>query len=287
MRGKDTVRRNEFYHCLEYDYDQKGELFLVACGVEKCDPGVTYGPERRICWHLHVVRSGCGTLWAGGSEFQIRAGQMFLLKDGEEVRYSADALDPWEYCWVTYNGSAAQLLTNQLGFTEGVYCLDVKDEPEEFYELIRRMHQKPEMNYVNDVRRKGILLEFLALAMESTASPERKMGHGEHSPEYYVGKAIDFIHYNYATINVGDIINYVGFSRSYFSSLFRKQTGVSLQDYLNRFRMERASSLLGMTDLPVQDIARQVGFEDPLHFSRAFRKQMGQSPTEYRAQNNG
>ena len=81
MKAKDTVKRNVHYRCLEYDHDQEGDICLVACGMERCDPGINFGPEVRDCYHLHVVLSGTGVLLAGGKEFHPHFGQMFLLKD--------------------------------------------------------------------------------------------------------------------------------------------------------------------------------------------------------------
>ena len=66
MKRIDTVDRNIYYRCLEYDYEQLGELFLIACGMENCDPGAITGPDIREAYHLHVVRSGRGILRAGG-----------------------------------------------------------------------------------------------------------------------------------------------------------------------------------------------------------------------------
>ena len=284
MRGKDTVARNPFYHCLEYDHDQKGDLCLVACGVEKCDPGVTYGPDLRECWHLHMIRTGGGTLHAGGKTVHPRKGQLFLLKNGETVSYTADREDPWQYCWVTYTGSMARLYSDRIGFTDGVYCLDCGADPGAFYEIIRRMQQRPEMNEVSDLFRRGLLMEFLALALDGTGYAERRRPRGsEHSPEYYVEKALGFIRYNYASMRVSDLMAYIGFSRSYFTTLFTKQVGISPQEYLLRYRIEQACRLLQETDHPVQEIASQTGFPDPLHFPRSFNKHTGASPTAFRA----
>ena len=282
-KAVDTAFRNIHYHCLEYDHDQEGDIFLVACGMENCDKGVVYGPDVRDCYHLHVILSGTGTLKVGDLEFHPTYGQMFLLKHNERVVYQADELDPWSYCWVTFFGSEAKSLTEKIGFTDGVYCLDSSVESRAFYDLVRRMHEKPEMNEINDLRRRGILLEFLALAMEATVKPGAKIRRRSQKPvKEYVDKAVDFIHYNYATIQVADVTRFIGFTRSYFSTAFKKEVGMSLQDYLTHVRLDHAKKLLLETDYTVQEISQLVGCEDSLNFSKLFRRHMGISPTGFR-----
>lgn len=283
MKAKDTVKRNKYYHCLEYDHEQQGELCLVASGIEFCDPGITFGPDLRDCWHLHAVRSGTGTLRVGGQTFRPGAGQLFLLKDNEAAEYTADAADPWNYCWVTFTGTQAKSMAEDIGFTEGIYVLDSAVEPRAFFELIQRMHKSPEMSYIGDLRRRGVLLEYLALALQATETrSQRAERRKEYDPEVYVQRSVDFIHYNYATITVTDIVEYIGFSRSYFSTLFRRHMGVSPQQYLMNYRLEQSCRLLRTTGLSVQDIAQRVGYEEPLNYSRAFKRAKGISPTEYR-----
>lgn len=210
-------------------------------------------------------------------------GQMFLLKDNEVVQYTADKSNPWHYCWVTFNGSEARKISEDIGFTDGIYCLNLSVEPKEFYELILRMHEKPEMNYINDLRRRGILMEFLALALEATETRARKKERRyEYSTEDYVQRAVDFINYNYATIHVSDVVEYIGFTRSYFSTIFKKHTGVSPQEYLIQRRLQQSCSLLLNSGLSIQEIAAQIGCENALSFSRAFKNAYGISPTAYR-----
>lgn len=283
MKNKDTVKRNRFYHCLEYDHNQKGSLCLVACGMERCDPEVHYGPDLRDCWHLHAISSGTGTLIIKGQVFHPHAGQFFLLKDNEVAEYIADRNDPWNYCWVTYNGAQARQISQEIGFTEGVYVLDSSVEIREFFALVLRMHEKPEMNYICDLYRQGVLLEFLSLALQATETPQRRQERrNEYAPEVIVRRSVDFIHYNYATIHVSDVVEYTGFTRSYFSTLFRRYMGVSPQEYLVNYRMEQSCRLLLDTSIPMQEIAKRVGYQDPLHFSKAFKQAKGISPTEYR-----
>ena len=288
MKAVDTVKRNRHYRCLEYDHDQTGDICLIACGMERCDPGIRFGPEVRDCFHLHVILSGTGTLLAGGQDFHPHFGQMFLLKDGEEVEYVADKENPWEYCWVTYSGSDARRISEEIGFTDGVYCLDTREDARNFFELILRMHEKPEMNYINDLRRRGILLEFLALAMESSSARKpRRAAKRTYTAEVYVQKAVSFIEMNYATINVSDVVDYIGFTRSYFTTVFHKYTGLSPQEYLLQFRFRKGCRLLTETDLSIQQIAEQTGYDDYMAFSKAFRKKFGISPTAYRIKEAG
>jgi AraC family transcriptional regulator of arabinose operon len=283
MIVQDTVKRNRHYRCIEYDHEQEGDICLVGCGMDRVDAGVSYGPEKRDCYHLHVILSGAGTLYAGGNEYHPHFGQMFLLKHDEVVQYVADSETPWEYCWVTYNGTDAKHLSEEIGFTDGVYCLDSAVDAHEFFALVNRMHENLEMNYINDLRRRGILFEFLALAMEATGIRKKKYERkNEYSMEVYVKQAQEFIHQNYRTIHVSDVVEYVGFSRSYFSEWFHKIVGVSPQEYLVQYRLKEGCRLLTTTDMKIQDIAEKIGYADGLDFSRSFSKVYGMSPKQYR-----
>ena len=282
MKPEDKLKRNKYYHCLEYDHDQTGNLCLIACGLEQCDGGVCYGSSVKDCYSLHAVLSGTGTLCINNQVLHPGKNQLFLLKEGEFAEYTADKKDPWKYCWVGFKGDEAKQLCEYIGFTDGVYCLDSRVEVTEFYNLIYRMHERPEMNYINDLCRKGILFEFLSLAMRATVSPEHMIQQNRYSPDVYVKRAAEFIRYNYATITVNDVVEYVGYSRSYFSSLFRQMMGISLQEYLMDCRIKRSKELLVKTEFSVQEIAMQVGYDNPMNFSRAFKARCGFSPAYYR-----
>ena len=284
MKPVDRVKRNKHYRCLEYSHDQQGELRLVACGMERCDPDARFGPELRDCWHLHAVLSGRGTLKTRDRVFHPRYGQLFLLRDGEEVEYYPDAQDPWEYCWVTFTGSEAPGIAEAIGFSPEIYCLDSEVETREFFALVNRIYQYPEMNAVGDLRRRGVLLEFLALAMEAVADDghRRPVRPKTNECEEYVRLAAEFIRNNYYTITVEEVVDYIGFSRGYLSTQFRRHTGQTMQGYLMRIRADAAIKLLEETEMSIQEIANKVGYEDQLAFSRMFKGICGVSPKHYR-----
>jgi transcriptional regulator GlxA family with amidase domain len=64
--------------------------------------------------------------------------------------------------------------------------------------------------------------------------------------------------------------------------IFHQELGISPWDYLNRYRIDRAKGLLQATDLPITEVAAQVGFEDSAYFSRVFHREVGQSPRFFR-----
>ena len=99
----------------------------------------------------------------------------------------------------------------------------------------------------------------------------------------YVEEALRYIESNYSqSVNIQVIADYLNIERTYLYRLFKDVTGSSPQEYLLDFRIRRACTLLAETELPVSDIARSVGYENALYFSRLFRQRKGQTPTQYR-----
>ncbi len=83
-------------------------------------------------------------------------------------------------------------------------------------------------------------------------------------------------------INLAIAANRAGISYAHFSRLFKKQTGMNFSDYLMKVRMEEAKKLLDDPANKIYDISARVGYEDPKHFTRAFKLYFGVSPKDCR-----
>lgn len=83
-------------------------------------------------------------------------------------------------------------------------------------------------------------------------------------------------------LRVEDVANAVGYSSSRLSHLFSAYIGQSVADHVRSLRMARARDLLEVTDLTVSEVARRVGYGDPAHFSRAFKRSERVSPNAFR-----
>ena len=97
-------------------------------------------------------------------------------------------------------------------------------------------------------------------------------------------KAEAFIreHYADSSLNVDMLCSHLGVGTTYFSTVFKKETGMNFVAYLTRVRMEEAVRLLQETDEKSYVIAGMVGYEEPTYFSYVFKKQFGTSPAKYR-----
>ena len=83
-------------------------------------------------------------------------------------------------------------------------------------------------------------------------------------------------------LQLDDFARLAGVSVPHFCSLFRSQTGVPPMTYFSRLRMRHAATLLDGSSATISDIAQLVGYENPFHFTRAFRRTHGLAPREYR-----
>jgi AraC-like DNA-binding protein len=85
-------------------------------------------------------------------------------------------------------------------------------------------------------------------------------------------------------LSLDQVAKSVHTSKFYFCKMFKKATGINFTDYLSRVRTERAKNLLLNRNLRISEIAYEVGFQSLTHFNRVFKRILGESPTDYRAQ---
>lgn len=86
----------------------------------------------------------------------------------------------------------------------------------------------------------------------------------------------------YEPITLEDVCAATGFSVSYFSTMFKKETGEGFSKYLTRVRIDQAKDLLQGTNLSISDICDQVGYNDLKHFTTTFKKMTSLNPGQYR-----
>ena len=98
-----------------------------------------------------------------------------------------------------------------------------------------------------------------------------------------IHQSIQYLNTHYGEhITLEDMARRVYLSPSYFSRIFKKETGISFSSYLNRVRIEHSKELLRHQNIRLTDIALLSGFEDQSYFTKVFKKITGTTPLHYR-----
>lgn len=112
----------------------------------------------------------------------------------------------------------------------------------------------------------------------------RLKNRSENSSTVYLIKEFISNNYQNETLSIKDISEHVFLSSSYICTLFKNETGQTLNQYLTEFRISRAKNLLTDPRYKITDISARVGYSDGNYFGKTFKKLVGMSPSEYREQ---
>lgn len=254
-------------------------LSVYNVGSQKCKPGFQWGPGVRDHYLIHHVLHGRGRFEIRGKTYELKKGDTFLIYPNTEACYRADDDDPWEYTWVGFAGTDAFYLLNHTDFSEDSPVLEQVSLSVEIERKIKRVYEAQGNTFCDAVSMTGELYSMIAMLMENS-SPETKQRNLQTDR---VERAVRYIeeHYSYP-ITIEDIAGYTGVCRSHLYRMFRKVLQKSPKDYLEEYRIRQACQLLGETGLPITTIAHSVGYEDNLYFSKAFKKNVGKTPSDYR-----
>lgn len=135
------------------------------------------------------------------------------------------------------------------------------------------------IDYLNTYRE---LKTFMSSLLKNAI--EYMMREKEQRSERRIELAKDYISLHYSEpFTLTEIAEYVELNASYFSNLFKTETGMNFSEYLLNVRMDKAKELLKDPKIKIYEIGQLVGYEDAVSFGRAFKKKWGISPKEYRS----
>lgn len=229
---------------------------------------------------IHCLQ-GEGWLEMGGSRWRVQPGQAIAILPGEAHAYGASTDNPWTIYWVHMAGLKAGRVARILGVDVGRPLINPGFDPAlpPLYEaIISQLTRGYTAAILLDASLSiGRLVARLAL---DAVRPEG----GGVSVSARVERTLTLMEQNLdSQIRVADLAKQANMSPSHFAAVFKRKTGFSVLDYFVRLKMQRAGYLLDSTTLSIKVIAAELGFEDPLYFSRRFRCVHNCSPTDYRS----
>jgi len=229
---------------------------------------------------LFYCVDGAGRLEAGDQHCAIGSGDLVLLPQGLAHSYASSTSRPWTIYWVHFQGVSTQIFLDYLGYREGRAVVNAGVSPAllaSFNSLlaVRRTGYSTSafINAANQLRHL-----FTQFVMETNRQQAQFPGALDlDSIQAYMQ---DNIH---ELLDLEDLAAVAHLSKYHFSNRYKALTGYSPIKHFLHMKIEYACQLLDSSELSVKAIAGELGYGDPLYFSRLFSKTMGMSPRAYRS----
>jgi len=236
---------------------------------------------------VHCI-DGQGWYEVSGERYRVEPNGLFLLPKGVPHRYAADDDNPWSIYWIHIAGKLADKFMSSFhsGRDRGAAQRFIPHSDERV-EIFDEMYRALERGYSSDNLGYAFscLWHYLGTLRYSGAFEGLKPGQAETDA---LADSISYMNENlHRSLSLDELAEHAGYSVSYYSSLFKNDTGYSPIDYYIHLKIQRACQYLDMTTLNVKEIAEKLGYGDNHYFSRLFDKIMGMSPTEYREKQKG
>jgi len=269
----------------------KWGIRITDVGSTKIPPGTPYPPFKhpesytlnqetgRVLdeYQVILITHGEGRFWSEKSgDAVIEEGTVFLLFPGVRHRYHPDPATGWNEYWIGFSGFYVdQIVPSQFSKENPVHKIDKLPEMQflfnESCELAQ--HELPGSREQIGVRVLQILVQLhLGIHEPSRANSRYEKLAREACIQMVEAIEKPFDSAAFARAN--------GISHTSFRRHFKSQMGLAPIQYLLDLRIRKATQLLRQTTLPVNTIAYECGFENPLYFSRIFKKRTGKAPTQ-------
>lgn len=254
------------------------------------------------CFELAYIMEGSATQTLEENESIIQKGAYFIIDHGSKHSYTncqdlkitnclfvADIIDAslsncysfdelMRVCMIRYYKQYLGLTpVNRIFYDDG-----------EILELLIEMTKEYEQRSIGyqEVLR-GKLLEILILTMRKVVAQHGDVPIEKITDSVIIREAVHYFEANYQDkALLSTFCEKYHYNLQYISRRFKKETGLTALEYLQKIRIEKSCALLAGGKLTIREIAHQTGYDDIKFFNRVFRKMVGMTPGEYRKQSN-
>lgn len=265
--------------------DKSRPLIVGSCGTYRLSshPKMpTYRPKGRLDYQIIYIASGVGHFHFDKTENEtiVPAGNIVLYRPKELQKYEYYGEDKTEVYWIHFTGSDVKNILRKYGLKdkERIFHVGSSMEYERIFKMIINELQRCQDNYEEMLT---LLLTHLLIVFDRELSRKRVITNEYMDRE--MDNAISYFSENYnKDISIEQYAESRGMSVSWFIRNFKKFTGTAPMQFIVSMRINNAQILLEQTNYTINEIAKIVGYDDQLYFSRLFRKQKGFSPSQYR-----
>lgn len=263
--------------------DKSKPLIVTSCGTYRLytRPKLpTWRPRGRKDFQLLYIAAGKAHFHFGDEEKIVTAGHMVLYRPKEPQKYEYYGEDQTEVYWVHFTGGNVTNLLRSYGLTEDkkvFYC----GSGLEYQNIFRTMIYELQMCKDSYPEMLEMYLRQIFIMLQRYFKSSSKTDNSRVVEE--IDKATEYFneHYN-EDISIEEYAENNHVSISWFIRNFKQYTGSTPMQYILSKRIYNAEILLQNPAYNVTEISQIVGYDNPLYFSRIFKKVKGLSPSEYR-----
>jgi AraC-like DNA-binding protein len=251
------------------------DLFVYSCGYQhfKTKDYHINRPKGRKDYQLLYIYKGYGTFLIDGETTVFGPGSIILCRPDDPQVYSYYAKDNPEIYWIHFLGTGSSSLLEK-------YCIRTAFAGESrvlkhiFDEIILELQlRRPGFQEICVADFQKLLIHINRLY----AKPKEATSENPH-----IDKLLAHLNKRYMEPwTVQGMADYCHMSIDYFSHQFKLVVGTPPLQFLNQLRIDHAKEMLLTEDLSIGEISKLVGYNNPLYFSRAFKKATGSSPKLY------
>lgn len=263
--------------------DKSKPLIVTSCGTYRLytRPKLpTWRPRGRLDFQLLYIASGKAYFHFKDKEQIVTAGHMVLYRPKEPQKYEYYGEDQTEVYWVHFTGSNVRNLLRSYGLTDDkkiFYC----GSGIEYQNLFRAMIYELQMCKDNYKEMLEMYLKQIFIMLQRYFKTSSKVNNTQIAEE--IDKAAIYFNERYSEdICIDEYARKHNMSTSWFIRNFKQYTGSTPMQYILNKRIYNAEALLQNSQYNITEVASIVGYDNPLYFSRIFKKSKGLSPSEYR-----
>lgn len=263
--------------------DKNKPLIVTACGTYHLytHPKLpTWRPRGRLDFQLLYIAAGKAHFHFGDREEIVTAGHMVLYRPKEPQKYEYYREDQTEVYWVHFTGGDVTNILRSYGMTSDrkvFYCGSGLEYQNHFRTMIQELQTCKE--HYQEVLEMHLRQIFISIHRYLTTDD----GIGNSQIVEAIDKCRTYFneHYN-EEICIEEYAVSQGMSTSWFIRNFKQYVGVTPMQYILSIRIKNAEELLKNPQYNISEISQIVGYDNPLYFSRVFKKAKGLSPSDYR-----
>ncbi len=262
--------------------DTSVPLLVTAVGYYKIrhmEVVETPRTEGRKDWQLVYIAKGKGQFFFEEEERWVSAGHAILFRPGKKQVYNYYAANKPDIYWVHFTGGEVEALLDKFDLPRDEYVFHIESSLN-WQWLFQKMIQELQLRRKCYQQILGVTLCQLFLDISRHLRETKQVG--SEIPNM-VEEATKYFNENYnKPISVEEYAQNHQMTACWFIKNFRKITKSTPTQYIISLRITAAISLMQNTDYNIKEIAETVGYDNPLYFSRLFKKHTGVSPSEYR-----